>query len=966
MQESRKEIYTSEKQNLPFVDLKYKGPDNKYSFELKYLERGIFIITSKGYVDEEGIAAQIKAGDEARVWLSQTFPNESFHLLWNVSELQGSSTLARYKMMHKASITDTFGSINIIGANSLVKSFAKIVYSIIPHIKIFFFNETSEAIAKTIQRINGKEPPKTHSNYIANPKNETYNKFIDLWKKNPEYLEIDNQKLKIIRLTSWKYTAEEKNFSIEFSLLEGNIIVINCKGSIRIANIEKTYQILKEIMSQFGYTNSRNKFYTIVDLKSIKGITLNARKLTQYYENLYKERSHLVIMIPSPILHFALLIQKKINTGSFSHWIEESNLSNAVSLIKKHKIGQFSLNKYQEPHYNEELKLPETKEELAKLATALYKENQLIKQHQNENIQRILEITGRMTWDESFSGKLEFLPDENSPFTDVFNALSVVHEDFREILKEKLVHANKLKESEEKYRNLITLASDIIVVYQDGLFKLINSRVTDVIGYTSEEAKTKSPEDFLHPEELPKIIELIENADNKTSLYFEAHLIHKTKKIIPVSISSGEIIYENKPARMFIIRDITAKKIAEAELEKYRSKLEEMVAERSQQLKKEIIERESAEKSDRLKSAFLSNMSHEIRTPMNAIIAFSNFLRNSNLTKEQRDEYINYIQSSGESLLNLINDIIDISKIEAKQISVQKINCEVNTILDELYILFEETRKSKGCAGLSISLIKNFQSNNLILHTDPYRLKQILSNLLHNALKFTERGSIEFGYTIQKDTIDFFVKDSGIGIPQEKLDFIFQRFGKIEYSGKNRGGTGLGLAISQNLATILGGKLSVESTFGVGSTFYLSLPYQGEQILDFNTKLPDYIEKEFYNWDHKKILVAEDEDLNFKVIQIALKDTYAQIIRAYDGQEALEITKKYDDIDLVLMDIQMPVMDGYEAFSKIRQIRNIPVIAQTAFALIEEKEKCLRYGFSDYIAKPLKISELLKKIDKFI
>lgn len=962
---SQKLNMAQENYKISLDDLTYSSPDKKYSFHFSHLENGIFLLSSKGFADDHSIKAQIAAGDRIRTKLAKKYPNTPFHLIWDISELKGASIRARYRMLKQAALTDRYTSISAVGANNIAKSYIRIVGTLSPNLKLLFFKSVDEALAETSERLHKAIDP--GANFKITPETNTYALFIDLWQEKPDYLEIGNQKYKYLKLNHWTYRSHENNFIVTYSILESNIIVIKCEGFIKTTNIEKTYSILEEIMFRFGFISSENKFYTIVDLRKAKGITLNARKLTNHYEELYKERAHMVIMMPSPIIHFALKVQKAINLGSFRHWIECSDVSEALELIANHKKGCFSVDRFNNSEKEEPLVIPETKQELIELALKLNAENQQLKSEQNEHIQRILEITGRMTWDETFKNKLQFLPINYSPFTDVYNALAVVHEDFKEIIREKLSDAQKFRESEDKYWNLINLANDIIALYQDNECMLINSRISDVLGYSPEEAKTKVPKEFIPIEEHGKVKNIIENLTNGTPYFFETQLYHKSGKLVPVSISVGVIVFEGKPATMYIIRDITSKKITEAELDKYRNQLESMVAERTKQLEKEILERETAEKSDRLKSAFLSNMSHEIRTPMNAIIAFSNFLRNPDISHSQREEYINYIQSSGQSLLNLINDIIDISKIEAKQINIQKISCSINPILEELYTLFEETRKNKGCAGLQIVLIKKFENTNLIINTDPYRIKQILSNLLHNALKFTESGSIEFGYEIKENSVDFFVKDTGIGIPEEKLEFIFQRFGKLEYSGKNKGGTGLGLAISQNLAKLLDGKLTVESTLGKGSTFHLTIPFNKDQQASVKNQTPEYIEKKFYNWENKKVLVAEDEDLNFKVIQIALQNTNAEIIRANDGYEAIEIVLSNPDINLILMDIQMPHMDGYEALTRIKQINyQLPIIAQTAFAMIEEKDSCLRIGFNDYISKPIKIPELLMKMDKYM
>jgi len=950
------EIYTN--------DLNYAGPGNNYCYSFSYFGNGIFILRSIGYADELSIKKQIQSGNIARERLASSFPGIPFHLIWDVSELKGASIFARYQMMLKAGNNGTFGSITAVGANNLSKSFVRIISTLIPNLKLYICKSEKEAISNII---NSKIKNTLQiNNFTVATDTEAYSRFIDLWQQHPDFYEINGTRYKILHLENWSYTASDNNFKSKYYVLEGNIILCDCEGIIREINIEKTYQMLEDVMHKMAFDNNQNKYYTVVNHKKIRGITLNARKLTNHYEELYKDRAYMVILLPSQILNFALKIQKKINPNSFRHWTICANLEEAFDIIDSHKKGIFSSDKLlnNNSFIPQELILPKSQAGLTELVKQQHQEIQILKKEQYENIERILEITARMTWDETFGDKLEFKSDTKSPFSEVFNALSIVHEDFQEIVKEINLHVQMLKESEDKYRNMINLANDIITVYQDNTFKLANSRAYHVLGYTLDEIQKMSAQDFLTPSEYENVKLAYYSKKDISPWYIETALLHKNGDEIPVSVSVGKITYENYPAEMLIIRDITAKRKAEEELEKHRNHLEELVIERTQQLEKSILEREVAEESDRLKSAFLSNMSHEIRTPMNAIIAFSTFLKNPDLTNNQRDEYISYIQSSGQSLLNLIHDIIDISKIEAKQIRIQHANCSINPILEELFVLFKETIVKKGCLGLDIKLEKKYGYPNLILKTDPYRLKQILSNLLDNALKFTTKGTIEFGFELIEKKIIFFVKDTGVGIPKDKTEYIFQRFGKIEGHGRNLGGTGLGLAISQNLATLLNGKLYVESILGEGSTFFLELPFLGDQEIPFVSKPKDNIVKSNYIWPNKSILVAEDEDLNFKVIEIALRNTQAEIIRAKNGIEAIEAINSNSHIDLILMDIQMPEMNGYEALSIIKQQNpGIVIIAQTAFALVEEKEHCISLGFNDYISKPLNIKELISKID---
>ncbi|MBN2214268.1 MAG: tetratricopeptide repeat protein [Bacteroidales bacterium] len=422
---------------------------------------------------------------------------------------------------------------------------------------------------------------------------------------------------------------------------------------------------------------------------------------------------------------------------------------------------------------------------------------------------------------------------------------------------------------------------------------------------------------------------------------------------------------------VFLIAAYIQKNKAEKELSEHKLKLEKLVRQRTRQLDNEISERKIAEESDKLKSAFLANMSHELRTPMNAIIAFTNFIKDQNLSSEKREEYINYITAAGESLLHLIDDIIDIAKIESKELTIHQSRCNITRLLTELQNIFAELKKKKNKDFIRLILDPYCLRNNVLIRTDPFRLKQILSNLLENALKYTNEGSVQFGYKQNKNHFEFYVKDTGIGIPEEKFNFIFERFSQIDQSvEKQFGGTGLGLAITSNLVGLLGGQIWVESKVNEGSTFYFTIPFKEIHIeplsSDVQAKSSGSVSFFDYKWESKVILVAEDEDLNYKVLESALSRTNARILRASNGLEAVE-QMKGNHIDLVLMDIQMPVMDGYKAAKAIKKINhNIPVIAQTSFAMEGEKEKCLIAGCDDYLAKPLDLNELFAKMNKYM
>ena len=424
-------------------------------------------------------------------------------------------------------------------------------------------------------------------------------------------------------------------------------------------------------------------------------------------------------------------------------------------------------------------------------------------------------------------------------------------------------------------------------------------------------------------------------------------------------------------ASLVIFSAFYQKRKAEKKLAEHKTNLELLVDSRTKELQKQISERKTAEESDKLKSAFLANMSHELRTPMNAIIAFSNFLREPELNDKRKNEYLDHITSAGDSLLRLIDDIIDIAKIESKQLKIFIQPTSLNRMLNELYKVFSEIRVKNKKKLIQFNLITD-NKYNYIINTDTQRLKQVLSNLIENAFKYTDKGRIDFGFKLGEQSVTFFVSDTGVGIPKDKHDLIFNRFYQLSHNNNRKvGGTGLGLAICKNLIALLSGEIWLDSDTGKGSTFFIKIPVDSikkqpnPQFVEENINNRKFLQQG-YNWNNITILVAEDEDLNYKVLNTCLTRTNAHIIRAKDGASAIEICRN-QKVDLVLMDIQLPGLDGYTATQEIKKMNNrTPVIAQTSFAMTGEKEKCLQAGCDDFVSKPLNIDVLLKKIEHFI
>ncbi|RLD61947.1 MAG: hybrid sensor histidine kinase/response regulator, partial [Bacteroidetes bacterium] len=344
-------------------------------------------------------------------------------------------------------------------------------------------------------------------------------------------------------------------------------------------------------------------------------------------------------------------------------------------------------------------------------------------------------------------------------------------------------------------------------------------------------------------------------------------------------------------------------------------------------------------------------------------------LKDEGLTRDEKDQYLSYISRGGQNLLNLINDIIDISKIEAGQIRIEMEDFKINSLLSEIFTTFIEEKNNRDKDSVELKLIKGVVTKDFKIHSDPFRIQQILNNLLSNALKFTDEGYIEFGYRLNSERqLLFFVRDTGVGIPIEMRENIFDRFRQVEESyTKNKEGTGLGLAISRKLTELLGGKIWVEANEGKGSSFYFRIPINVTQSDD---EIDNLLIKNMDNFslEGKTILVVEDEDSNYVLLDKILKTKKAEVIIATDGASAINIISKNGrPIDLVLMDIKMPGINGYDATKKIKELRkDLPIIAQTAFNMNGEKEKCLALGFDDFIAKPFDKETLMVKINKWI
>lgn len=507
-----------------------------------------------------------------------------------------------------------------------------------------------------------------------------------------------------------------------------------------------------------------------------------------------------------------------------------------------------------------------------------------------------------------------------------------------------------LRESQEKQRRIFESSPDpIIVVDRNGIVSDYNTSLLAALHITNEPVIGQNIFHFIGRKNWRSALRNFKQTWEEgylKNMEFEIHRADGTS--FESEVSTGAI-YSNDgaPESMVIIfKDISERKETERNLREAKEK---------------------AEESDRLKTAFLSNMSHEIRTPMNAIVGFSDLLNDESLGQEERREFIAQINMGAENLMHLIDDIIDISKIESGQIKVNEQDCDMNELLKEQLVMFRQNIDRLDKSHLELRLNWKWPNRKLTLRTDPFRVKQILSNLLNNAVKFTEEGYIETGIEQTGDLVRIYVKDTGIGIEREKQGIIFDRFRQGHRSKtKLYGGTGLGLAISKNLAELLGGDIGVVSSEKGGSEFWFTLP---ANVVHEKSAPKDFLGISIQTeWKGKKILVAEDDSSNYSLISEVLKHTNVELIRARDGKETIQLFDEHrESIDLVLMDIRMPEMDGYQCTRYIKEKDpEMPVIAQTAYAMSGERDQSMEAGCDDYISKPLQVRSLIETIGRHL
>lgn len=533
----------------------------------------------------------------------------------------------------------------------------------------------------------------------------------------------------------------------------------------------------------------------------------------------------------------------------------------------------------------------------------------------------------------------------NTALTEVNMALQQQNKELARIF-------NQLQVSEERFRQLAENTEDIFWLSDDKNILYINPSFEKVWGRSRTEI-IENPnllDKWIHPDDK----QLYHPWFDISALEHQSSYLEQYRIITP----NGEIrwlwsrrfpIY-NSDGKLYriagIASDVTEQKQTEEAL---------------------INAKEKAMESDKLKSAFLANISHEIRTPMNGILGFAELLK-TNKHPEAQEQFIDIISKSSTRLLHIIEDIVDISKLEAGQLQIKKENVHLHDLLREIFETFKKEQEILGKEHIDFSADCEISNNELYLLTDGYRLRQVLANLLSNAFKFTDSGVVKFGYRIiAQKTIEFYVQDTGIGISKEFQNQLFKRFQQVDDSNSRRfGGTGLGLAICEGIVKLLGGHIWLTSEKDKGTTFFFTIPFVEPANLNQSAQ-NNTAAKEIINWSSKTILIVEDDLINLEYFKVLLHSTSINLISVSSGEDAVSICTENQNIDLVLMDLRLPQMSGYEAFEKIRRLRpKLPIIAQSAFAMAEDTVRCLNFGFSDFIAKPINKNAFFNIVKKYL
>ncbi|RLD91030.1 MAG: hypothetical protein DRJ09_02345 [Bacteroidetes bacterium] len=499
----------------------------------------------------------------------------------------------------------------------------------------------------------------------------------------------------------------------------------------------------------------------------------------------------------------------------------------------------------------------------------------------------------------------------------------------------------QLEEREENYRAIVENIHDGLYIYNGKELNFVNDQLCEIIGFSKEEMFQKDVWNFFHPEDRERIKKntFARLAGKNIPVVFSSKIITKSGDTKYGEFMVRRITYQGKPAIMGAVRDVTENVMSKQQL---------------------IEAKDKAEENSRLKSAFLNNMNHELRTPMNAIMGFSELMDKAD--PDQKTQFAGIIRNSAKQLLSLMDDVLYLSRLQSERLPIKNNYFSPCQVVNDIVKMFTVSNQNKN-----INIVAGNPDNlrNVEIYADESKIRQIITNFTSNAVKHTFEGSVEVGFFIEDKTVEYYVKDTGIGIPKDEQTKIFETFyrGRQSTSAAIRG-TGLGLSIAQQIVEQLDGEINLSSDLGRGSYFSFSLPLRGMKTVQ-TQKTDSSSEKTFKGWENIIVLVAEDDSNNFFFYEAILKKKIKQLDHAWNGRDAVAMTKK-NNYDLIFMDIKMPIMDGLEATRIIKaEFPDLPVIAQTAYTSSEERKSIMDAGCDEYISKPVNKQKLLNILQRY-
>ncbi len=747
----------------------------------------------------------------------------------------------------------------------------------------------------------------------------------------------------IISKPEWVYKSRRSGYEFHISLIEKDILYGKVTGYAHSVDIENAELLIQKAIEKYFPYNA--PYYYILDLKDTTGTTANARNKHLNYRIkqietvalfLYSSPNSLLKIAIKTATLFSSLIQEKVRISK--------GLNNALAIISQHKkesVKSINFNK-SESLENKTAALPESKEELKELVLKLQEEKFEQKELAEKKTNQLIKVMGQLSWGNLEKAEPIKIVKEDA-FADLFSALNLLQVDLVELMTKERQAQKELLEKEKQNKILFNNIADIVLLHdiKTQYFVDCNDRALKY-GYTKEELLTMTPLDLHPPEEINRVKNNINDLTETPNLGNRYKHIMKDGTQVDVEIRSSKIKYNGRLTWVSIIRDITSRK----------------------QFEKAIIRKqEEAEAASQAKSEFLANMSHEIRTPMNGVIGMLDLLLETKLSEVQSN-FATSAQQSADSLLMLINDILDFSKIEARKLEIETIDFDLSVTLDSLSDLLSIKAFQKGIKFAC--LVENEVP--LLLKGDPSRLRQILSNLAGNALKFTTQGEIFIKVSLMEETknnatVLFEVIDTGTGIEKDKIDTLFESFTQADTSiTRNYGGTGLGLTIASQLTELMNGKICVKSEVGKGSNFYFTIDFEKQKNAKQKIILTDEIKD-------TKILIVDDNYTNHQIFKEYINLLNCPSDVASNGTDAINMLKKAakenHPYKLALIDMEMPNMTGIElgkAIKKDKDIKNTILVMLSSSANRGDVKKINKIGFAGFLTKPIKKKRLFDTI----